>query len=201
MKIICLPFSVSSHPLFKYNLAVHRFNLRIVFMASASRLLLLTWMNHIYKHPHLFSVFVFTIEHLFAFLFLSSSPFSFFSAAGIWARAFAEFTRWRKFMAPYTSSFAFWKLHTHSMHKLCAECSSNVRSTFHRRKEKERDRGKTFIIANESFGRSTPRWRLQELVEINNGKTKKNNARNRKRNIEIVKSMERSNNSKQCGML
>lgn len=25
MKIICLPFSVASHPLFKYNLAVHRF--------------------------------------------------------------------------------------------------------------------------------------------------------------------------------
>lgn len=26
MKIICLPFSVAPHPLFKYNLAVHRFN-------------------------------------------------------------------------------------------------------------------------------------------------------------------------------
>lgn len=38
-------------------------------------------------------------------------PLNVFLLPVFWARAYAEFTRWQKFMAPYTSTFAFWKLH------------------------------------------------------------------------------------------
>lgn len=44
-------------------------------------------------------------------------PLNVFLLPVFWARAYAEFTRWQKFMAPYTSTFAFWKLHiTAPMH-------------------------------------------------------------------------------------